>query len=67
MIFVTLWHLLVENDNFLKLKSASTSSIGSNLVDELVLHQVVSEMLDVVLAFPVSRLHVMQLTFLLLW
>jgi len=67
VIFVTLWHLLVENDNFLKLKSASTSSIGSNLVDELVLHQVVSEMLDVVLAFPVSRLHVMQLTFLLLW
>ena len=50
MIFVTLWYLGVEEDNFFKLKSAFTfvvyglkcsANIDSQLVEESVLDQVV--------------------------
>jgi hypothetical protein len=73
MIFVTLWYLGVEEDNFLKLKSASTSmvyglkysaNIDSHLAEESVLDQVVGEVF-----YAASAMLVIchAVTFLFIW
>jgi hypothetical protein len=64
MTFITLWYLVVEEDNFLKLKSASTSVVyelkylantDSHPTEETMVDQVVGEVFFV--ASTMSGIH----------